>query len=529
MNTPFSVGEWRVDPALRQIARGTEIVRVDPRNLRVLQLLASRAGAVVSQAEIEKIAWSGVAVTPDSVYQSIAQLRRALGEDKVAPRYVETVPRKGYRLIAPVSYETRAPAPAPAPALAPASAPTLAEPAPAQPFARTAQGHRRLWVAAIGLAASVVIGGGMVWILRPGDNPSATQNIALATQSSALAPEAQASPKIGVPAVRTELPQAYQGDSDIRKAIAYLETQLKTQSETAGPDDPGLVTMLSRLANLYPLVSDPRRSEVAARRGLAVLEKLGGTRSDEGVELHATLAEALADLERYEEAEVHLQTALKLSREMYGDAHETTVAAVRQQALLRIAQRRFKDAEALARRALDMHWRLPEPGKAQAAYLTSTLALALIEQGRAPEAITLSDEALAAIQPDDPPAPYLVAIAYHFRGEALNRVGRHVEAEQAFRAELDLFALIPHVRMDAARAVSGLAEARLMQGATADAAELLNQARAMLKDGDGWQERKAREENEIRLRRLREVSSLTDEPILLALPRVVAPFFRGIT
>jgi DNA-binding winged helix-turn-helix (wHTH) protein len=501
MNTAFSVGEWRVDPALRQIARGTEIVRVDPRNLRVLQLLASRAGTVVSQTEIEKIAWSGVAVTPDSVYQSIAQLRRALGEDKVAPRYVETVPRKGYRLIAAVGYETRAPAPAP----------TVAEPAPEQLSARIAKGHWRLWGGAITLAVSVGIGGGMAWILHPDDNPSATQNIAPVTQSSALTPEAQASPKIGVPAVRTELPQAYQGDSDIRKAIAYLETQLKTQSETAGPDDPGLVTMLSRLANLYPLVSDPRRSEVAARRGLAILVKLGGTRSDEGVELHATLAEALADLERYEEAEVHLQTALQLAREMYGDAHETTVAAVRQQALLRLAQRRFKDAEALARRALDMHWRLPEPGKAQAAYLTSTLAWALIEQARAPEAITLSDEALAAIQPDDPPAPYLLAIAHHFRGEALNRVGRHVEAERAFRAELDLFALIPHVRMDAARAVSGLAEARLMQGATADAAELLNQARAMLKDGDGWQERKAREENEMRLRRLRGVSARTME------------------
>jgi DNA-binding winged helix-turn-helix (wHTH) protein/Flp pilus assembly protein TadD len=492
VSAPFSVGEWRVDPALRQIARGTEIVRVDPRNMRVLQLLASRAAEVVSQSEIEKIAWSGVAVTPDSVYQSVAQLRRALGEDKAAPRagaprYIETVPRKGYRLIAPVRDELPAPA--------------VAEHEPRQPSAPTAKRHRLLWGVAIALAAAVGIGG-IVWIVRSNDAPSAAQGIAPVAQSSALASEAQASPKIAVPAVRTELPQSYQGDTDIRKAIVYLETHLKAQSESAGPDDPGLVTMLSRLANLYPLVSDPRRSEAAARRGLAILEKLGGTHSDEGVELYATLAEALADLERYEEAESHLQTALRLSREMHGDAHETTVAAIHQQALLRIAQGRFEDAEQLARRALQMHRRLEEPGKARAASLTSTLAWALIEQGRASEAIALSDEALAAIGPDDPPAPYLVGLAHHFRGEALNRVGRHVEAEQAFRAELDLFAKIPHVRMDEARAVSGLAEARLMQGAAAEAAGLLSEARTLLKEGDGWRERKARQENEIRLRRV---------------------------
>jgi tetratricopeptide (TPR) repeat protein len=240
---------------------------------------------------------------------------------------------------------------------------------------------------------------------------------------------------------------------------------------------------------------------VAARRGLAILEKLGGTRSDEGVELYATLAEALADLEQYEDAEVLLRKAIQLSRELYRDPHETTVEAIRQQALLRIAQGRFKDAEQVARQALDSHRRLPEPGKAHAAHVTAMLAWALIEQGRISEAITESDQALAAITPDDPPAPYLVAIAHHFRGEALNRAGRHVEAEQAFRAELDLFSKIPHVRMDAARAMSALAEARLKQGAAAEAAGLLSEARAMLKEGDGWRERKAREENEMRLRR----------------------------
>ncbi len=448
-SAPFSVGEWRVDPALRQIARGAETVRVDPRNMRVLQLLASRAGEVVSQGDIEKIAWSGVAVTPDSVYQSIKQLRRALGER----RYIETVPRKGYRLIMPVSHGPPAPAPAES--------------------AARAKGHRLLWSASVALAAAVGIGV-VAWLVGAGEKASA-------------------------PVAQGAVAQGYQGDAILRKAIASLEEQ----RDTATADDPGQVMTLSRLSNLYLLVSDPSQSERASRRALDFLEKGAGTRSDEGVELHATLAEALADLGQYEDAEAHLQTALRTARELHGEAHETAVAALHQLAMLRIAQQRYGEAEQTARLALDVHRRLPEPGAARAAHLTSTVAWALIEQGRAAEAIEPMDAALAAIGPDDAPAPYLVALAHHFRGEALNRVGRHAEAEAAFRTELDLFATIQHVRMDEARARSALAEARAMQGAVSEARALLSEAQTLLQEGKGWRESKARHENDERIRQLR--------------------------
>jgi len=432
--------------------RGDEIVRVDPRNMRVLLLLTSRAGQVISQSEIERIAWKGVAVTPDSVYQSIAQLRRALG----AGRYIETVPRKGYRLIAQVRPELPVP-----------------EPLPTRRKGR----QRLLWIASITMAALVVVV--VAWFGRADEKRSAV------TQT-----------------VQAESPHRFRGDRTIRQAIAYLETQLKIQSETAGADAPALVTILSRLSNLYLLLSDPRSSEVSARRGLAILEKLTGKRGADGIELHATLAEALADRGQFADAESHLQTALELARDLHGATHETTSAILQQFALLRIAQRRFEDAEQLARRALDVHRHLPEAGTARAAYLTSTIAWALIEQGRAAEAIRPMDEALAAIQPDDPPAPYLVALAHHFRGKALNRVGRYPEAEAAFRTELDLFAKITRVKMDEARAMSALAEARLMQGDISDAAALLTEARSLLKDGEGWRESEARHEADRLIRQL---------------------------
>src|SRR5688572_7976281 len=101
-NKSFTINDWRVDPALNRLSRADEVVKIDPQNMKVLELLASRPGEVVSQAEIEESAWAGVIVTPNSVYQSIAQLRRALGDDRTQPRYIETIARKGYRCVAAV-------------------------------------------------------------------------------------------------------------------------------------------------------------------------------------------------------------------------------------------------------------------------------------------------------------------------------------------------------------------------------------------------------------------------------------------
>jgi len=98
----FHVGDWRVTPATGQITRGDEVVRVDARMMRLLVCLAERAGQVVSIEELLSEVWAGVIVTPDSVYQAIATLRRQLGDDPKQPAYIATVPRLGYRLIAPV-------------------------------------------------------------------------------------------------------------------------------------------------------------------------------------------------------------------------------------------------------------------------------------------------------------------------------------------------------------------------------------------------------------------------------------------
>ena len=98
----LQVGAWRIDPQLGQMSRGTETVRLEARTLRLLMYLANRAGETVGIEELLDQVWSGVVVTQDSVYQAITALRRLLGDDAKQPTYIVTVPRLGYRLIAPV-------------------------------------------------------------------------------------------------------------------------------------------------------------------------------------------------------------------------------------------------------------------------------------------------------------------------------------------------------------------------------------------------------------------------------------------
>jgi transcriptional activator of cad operon len=96
------IGDWFVNPLSGEIARGEERVRLEARTIRLLLCLAETPGEVVSIDALLNQVWSGVVVTPDSVYQAVAALRRLLGDDAKQPAYIVTVPRLGYRLVAPV-------------------------------------------------------------------------------------------------------------------------------------------------------------------------------------------------------------------------------------------------------------------------------------------------------------------------------------------------------------------------------------------------------------------------------------------
>ncbi len=138
----FAIGEWRVDPAANELARTGAAVRVEPKVMQVLLQLAERAGAVVSRDQLLDAVWPGVVVGDEALTQTIIKLRRALGDDPRAPAYIETIAKRGYRLVALVRRDTTPPvADNAAQAAAGASAPLT--PTAARP------GGRRITVAAI--------------------------------------------------------------------------------------------------------------------------------------------------------------------------------------------------------------------------------------------------------------------------------------------------------------------------------------------------------------------------------------------
>jgi len=100
------IGEWLFSPGEASLARGDERVRLEHRAAEVLALLARQAGSPVTAATIVAQVWGGRSVSPNSVAVVIADLRRALGDDVRQPQYIETIPKRGYRLLAPVDGAT---------------------------------------------------------------------------------------------------------------------------------------------------------------------------------------------------------------------------------------------------------------------------------------------------------------------------------------------------------------------------------------------------------------------------------------
>src|ERR671922_1775110 len=103
----FALGEWNVIPARNLLSRETEQVRVEPRVMDVLVHLAERAGQTVSKDELTERIWKREYVSDDIVSVTMHALRKALGDDARQPRYIETIPRRGYRLIAAVQFAPR--------------------------------------------------------------------------------------------------------------------------------------------------------------------------------------------------------------------------------------------------------------------------------------------------------------------------------------------------------------------------------------------------------------------------------------
>lgn len=99
-DTPFTLGEWLVQPQLNRLSRpGFADVQLEPKMVDVLVRLARDPGDVVSREALIDAVWPKVFISESVLTRAIAGLRRALGDDARKPRFIETIAKRGYRLM----------------------------------------------------------------------------------------------------------------------------------------------------------------------------------------------------------------------------------------------------------------------------------------------------------------------------------------------------------------------------------------------------------------------------------------------
>lgn len=96
------IGDWCVSPAANELTRNGESVRLEPKVMEVLVFLADRAGQVVSREALLAALWPGVIVGDAALSQAVIKLRKALCDSARSPAYIETISKRGYRLVARV-------------------------------------------------------------------------------------------------------------------------------------------------------------------------------------------------------------------------------------------------------------------------------------------------------------------------------------------------------------------------------------------------------------------------------------------
>jgi DNA-binding winged helix-turn-helix (wHTH) protein len=94
---------FRLDPINERLMRDQEVIPLRPKSFAVLRYLAERPDELVRKEELIEAVWPRTYVTDTLLKGCVTEIRKALGDDPAAPRFIETAHRRGYRFIAPVA------------------------------------------------------------------------------------------------------------------------------------------------------------------------------------------------------------------------------------------------------------------------------------------------------------------------------------------------------------------------------------------------------------------------------------------
>jgi len=109
MQGDFRIGERLIQPRINSVQHDGGVVHLEPKVMQVLLVLASNPGEVFTREEIRKVVWRDVFVGDDVLMRAVSEIRRVFEDDPRMPHTIQTVPKVGYRLIAPVGETVKTP------------------------------------------------------------------------------------------------------------------------------------------------------------------------------------------------------------------------------------------------------------------------------------------------------------------------------------------------------------------------------------------------------------------------------------
>jgi DNA-binding winged helix-turn-helix (wHTH) protein len=162
------VGLFVIDLKSREVLRPGALrgKRLSVKAVQVLIALAMKPGEVLTREELMDSAWPNTYPTGDVLTQAVVQLRRALDDEAETPRYIETISKSGYRLLAAVEWLRFEPANTPGSEHRVGLAPELRRSDTATPAVRTPRSAPRRMLAAIALLVLISASVGAYWIMR---------------------------------------------------------------------------------------------------------------------------------------------------------------------------------------------------------------------------------------------------------------------------------------------------------------------------------------------------------------------------
>lgn len=285
----WRVGEWLIAPSLCRIERAGVVQAVEPKVMDLLVLLSSRPGEIWTHDELMAALWPGVLVGDDTLARCVSKLRRALGDDARTPTYVETVSKRGYRIIAPVD------------GLSPA------------PEATRSSRKSRLWLVAAGVAIVAMAGTGL-WRISSdtGREPSSAPLIARAKDSYFQFTRADNEMAIDL------YERVLAVEPDNAEALSGLATAL-VQQVIRWPNAPGEADYSG--TTLEEALSSGRTETPGARMRLGrarVLAERATQQSPTDSYAHQALGLTLAAMREYDAARVAHERAVSLNPDAWG-------------------------------------------------------------------------------------------------------------------------------------------------------------------------------------------------------------------